>query len=144
MDTVVHILREAQRAGFVIDLADDDKLKVSGPKDRDDILSELRGHKAEIVAALKQPPTVGVSHYTERLLHGATWLETCWNKVSAEPYDVRLEEALIKNLHRWADLDEELRRVYPEYRGCPIGRCREDAPVRCLHCAESTIRKAGA
>lgn len=140
---IVNILRQARDAGFIVDVTDDDTLTVAGPMNRSDILSELRGHKAEIIAALRHPPA-GVDHYTERLIQGVTWLETCWRRVNDEPYNERLEEAFIKNLHRWADLDEELRRVYPEFRGCPVGRCSETGPVRCLHCAEPALREGGA
>jgi len=130
---VIHLLRDARTAGFRVDV-NDDKLSVTGPRDRSDILSGIRDYKAEIIAAL-QHPSSAVQHYTDRLTSGIAWLETCQEKLDAAETEA-MNDAFVRNLHLWADIDEELRRIIPEFRGCPIGGCSsEKAPVRCLHCA---------
>jgi hypothetical protein len=141
---VIHLLRDARTAGFQVDL-NDDKLSVTGPRDRGDILSGIRDHKTEIIDAL-QNPSSAAQHYVDRLTSGAAWLEACEAKMDAAETDRRdswaMAEAYVRNLHLWADLDEELRRIVPEYRGCPIGGCKETAAVRCLHCAPSATTGA--
>ena len=129
---VLPLLRAARTAGFSVDL-NDDKLSVTGPRDRGDILSGIRDHKTEIIDAL-QNPSSAAQHYVDRLVSGAAWLEACEAKLDAAETEA-MAEAYVRNLHLWADLDEELRRIVPEYRGCPIGGCKEKAAVRCLHCA---------
>jgi hypothetical protein len=129
---VIHLLRDARTAGFTIDL-DDDKLSVQGPRDRGDILTGIREHKAAIIDAI-QHPSAAVQHYADRLRSGIAWLETCQEKLDAAENQA-MNDAFGRNLHLWADLDEELRRIIPEFRGCPIGGCSEKAPVRCLYCA---------
>ena len=136
---VIHLLRDARTAGFQVDL-NDDKLSVTGPRDRGDILSGIRDHKTEIIAAL-QNPSSAAQHYVDRLASGAAWLEACEAKLDAGETEAMVD-AFVRNLHLWADLDEELRRIVPEYRGCPIGGCKETAAVRCLHCAPSATTGA--
>ena len=129
---VTHLLRDARTAGFEVEL-NDDKLSVTGPRDRSDILSGIREHKTAIIDAI-QHPSSAVQHYTDRLTSGIAWLETCQEKLDAAETEA-MNDAFVRNLHLWADIDEELRRIIPEFRGCPIGGCSEKAPVRCLHCA---------
>jgi len=129
---VIHLLRDARTAGFRVDV-NDDKLSVTGPRDRSDILSGIREHKTAIIDAI-QHPSSAVQHYTDRLTSGIAWLETCQEKLDAAETEA-MNDAFVRNLHLWADIDEELRRIIPEFRGCPIGGCSEKAPVRCLHCA---------
>ena len=147
------LLRDVRRAGFEVEVHDG-ALRLSGPKDRSDIVAAVTANKAAIVDALTHPPGATLI-YEERLRKGADWLSDCWGRVSDRFIDLarrpgsvstseenwaRMSKAFSRNLHRWADLDEELRRVYPEYRGCPIGGCDQrylsgSLPVRCLHCA---------
>lgn len=139
-DIAVGILRAARNAGFQIDMAGE-SLQVTGPQDRRDIIQQIREHKQEIVAALGEPPR-GVSHYTDRLSNGLEWLSACYNKLAgvgpmAEGHEAMVD-AFARNLDRWYNLETELRRVYPEYRGCPVGGCERHAIVRCLHCATPT------
>ena len=129
---VIHLLRDARTAGFQVDV-NDDKLSVTGPRDRSDILSGIREHKTAIIDAI-QHPSSAVQHYTDRLTSGIAWLETCQEKLDVAETEA-MNDAFVRNLHLWADIDEELRRIIPEFRGCPIGGCSEKAPVRCLHCA---------
>ena len=48
---IVGVLRAARNAGFAVDL-DGEKLRVTGPQARSDILDEIREHKAEISEAM--------------------------------------------------------------------------------------------
>ena len=135
---VIHLLRDARAAGFTIDL-DDDKLAVQGPRDRGDILTDIRAHKAAIIDAIQHPSTA-VQHYAGRLRSGIAWLEACQEKLDSQETQA-MNDAFTRNLHLWGDIDEELRRIIPEFRGCPIGGCSEQAPVRCLHCAASATSR---
>jgi hypothetical protein len=135
---VTHLLRGARAAGFSVEL-NDDKLSVQGPRDRRDILTDIRARKADIIEAIRHPGPAA-THYINRLRNGIAWLDSCRAKLDAVENQA-MSEAFGKNLHLWADLDEELRRVVPEFRGCPIDGCKEDAPVRCLHCASPTATK---
>lgn len=130
---ITHLLRDAHTAGFQVELADDTGLLVKGPRNREDILSAIRAHKAEVIDALQNPSTA-VQHYSARLAKGIEWLRTCQERLD-QAETPAMVEAFARNLHRWADLDEELRRIVPAFRGCPVEGCDEDAPVRCLHCA---------
>ena len=129
---VTHLLRDARTAGFEVEL-NDDTLSVKGPREWSNILSGIREHKTAIIDAI-QHPSSAVQHYTDRLTSGIAWLETCQEKLDAAETEA-MNDAFVRNLHLWADIDEELRRIIPEFRGCPIGGCSEKAPVRCLHCA---------
>jgi len=133
------LLHDAQAAGFSVEVVDG-FLDVSGPPDRGDIMSEIRAHKAELADIITHPE--GAGQYADRLRKGIEWLEICFQRVLEDPDNERISEAFSRNLHRWADLDEELRQVFPEFRGCPIDGCKHTAPVRCLYCAESAALKA--
>ena len=113
---------------------DGEKLRVTGPQARSDILDEIREHKAEIIEAITHPPA-GVSHYTERMTSGVEWLAVCWDKLLDGANTEAMIDAFAANLERWYNLDIELRRVYPEFRGCPVGGCEHGAVVNCVHCA---------
>ena len=130
---IVGVLRAARNAGFAVDV-DGEKLRVTGPQTRSDILDEIREHKAEIIEAITHPPA-GVTHYTERMTSGVEWLAVCWDKLLGGANTEAMVDAFAVNLERWYNLDVELRRVYPEYRGCPVGGCRDEAIVSCMHCA---------
>ena len=130
---IVGVLRAARNAGFAVDV-DGEKLRVTGPQTRSDILDEIREHKAEIIEAITHPPA-GVAHYTERLTSGVEWLAVCWDKLLGGANTEAMVDAFAVNLERWYNLDVELRRVYPEYRGRPVGGCRDEAIVSCMHCA---------
>jgi len=130
---IVGVLRAARNAGFAVDL-DGEKLRVTGPEARSDILQEIRDNKAEIIEAITHPPA-GVAHYTERMTSGVEWLAVCWDKLLGGANTEAMADAFAVNLERWYNLDIELRRVYPEYRGCPVGGCRDEAIVSCMHCA---------
>ena len=134
----IHLLRDARTAGFRVEL-NDDTLSVTGPRGRADILTGIREHKAAIIDAIQHPST-GVQHYAGRLRSGIAWLEACQEKLDARGTQA-MNDAFVRNLHLWGDIDEELRRVIPEFRGCPIGGCSEQAPVRCLHCAASATSR---
>ena len=130
---IVGVLRAARNAGFAVDV-DGEKLRVTGPQTRSDILDEIREHKAEIIEAITHPPA-GVTHYTERMTSGVEWLSVCWDKLLVGANNEAMTDAFAVNLDRWYNLDIELRRVYPEFRGCPVGGCRTEAFVSCMHCA---------
>jgi len=130
---IVGVLRAARNAGFAVDV-DGEKLRVTGPEARSDILQEIRDNKAEIIEAITHPPA-GVAHYTERMTSGVEWLAVCWDKLLGGANTEAMADAFAVNLERWYNLDIELRRVYPEYRGCPVGGCRDEAIVSCMHCA---------
>lgn len=133
------LLHDAQAAGFSVEVVDG-YLDVKGPPERGDIMSEIKAHKAEIADIISNPE--GIGEYADRLRKGIDWLETCFQRVLDDPFNQRMVDAVRRNLHRWADLDEELRQVFPEFRGCPIDGCKDTAPVRCLYCAESAASKA--
>jgi len=130
---IVGVLRAARNAGFAVDV-DGQTLRVTGPQTRSDILDEIREHKAEIIEAITHPPA-GVSHYTERMTSGVEWLAVCWDKLLDGANTEAMIDAFAANLERWYNLDIELRRVYPEFRGCPVGGCEHGAVVNCVHCA---------
>ena len=130
---IVGVLRAARNAGFAVDV-DGQTLRVTGPEARSDILQEIRDNKAEIIEAITHPPA-GVTHYTERMTSGVEWLAVCWDKLLGGANTEAMVDAFAVNLERWYNLDVELRRVYPEYRGCPVGGCRDEAIVSCMHCA---------
>ena len=136
MDTVT-VLRHAREAGFEVDVSGD-KLTINGPRNRTDILDELRANKSQIIDAIQHPPP-GVEHIKARLRSGIDWLEACLAKLEV-PRSPEVEEKMIdaftRNLHRWADLDSDLRQTYPEFRGCPLDGCNPEAPVICLDCME--------
>jgi|TARA_R100000365_G_C2674841_1_gene22601 hypothetical protein len=76
----------------------------------------------------------GVTHYTKRLSEGMTWLEQVWEMLKTND-TLKVSESFDRNLHGWADLEEEMRRIYPEYKDCPVGGCRKSMPVKCDTCA---------
>ena len=137
MDNIaVGILRLARSAGFSVEL-EDGALQVKGPSERTDVIKELRDHREEIIEAITHPPS-GVAHYRDRMAKGIEWLDLCWEKLTTEHHGDQHDsmiEAIGDNMQRWYNLDEELRRVYPEFRGCPVGGCKSvDALVCCMHC----------
>jgi hypothetical protein len=132
----------AREAGVEIELKGD-RLLVRGSPDRTDIYDEIRRRKLEIVEAMSNLPDAVNSYYVPRLQKGIDMLMDCLDRLTINPDDKKLKLFLIEKMCLWVSVDEELRRIYPEFRGCPIGGCDTSGiPVRCLHCATSTPLKA--
>ena len=134
-----HLLLDCKKAGIEIEL-DGDNLQVRGNKDRQDLYDDLKKKKADIVYAMSHLPDAVEIHYLSRLRKGREWMDHCMERLQNDLTNKKLADALVQNMIRWATIDEELRRIYPEYRGCPLeesdGCDYSYAPVRCLHCAE--------
>ena len=121
-----------------------DKLLVRGGEDRPDLYDGIKQRKQEIIDAMSNVPDAVEEYYKPRLIKGMKYLHECAVRLVHDPDDRPQQNRIVRLLHLWADIDEELRRIYPEYRGCPIGGCDrffdDDTviiPVRCMHCATS-------
>ena len=137
-----HFLVRVKEAGIEIEL-DGDKLLVRGSPNRTDIYDEIRKKKPDIIEAMTNLPDAIDSYYVPRLQKGIDMLMDCLDRLTINPDDKKLKLFLIEKMCLWVSVDEELRRIYPEFRGCPIGGCdTSGVPVRCLHCATSTPLKA--
>tara|TARA_R100000306_G_C4369595_1_gene139303 strand:- start:516 stop:998 length:483 start_codon:yes stop_codon:yes gene_type:complete len=134
-----HLLLDCKEAGIEIKL-DGDNLQVRGNRDRQDLYDDLKKKKADVVYAMSHIPDEVETYYLSRLRKGREWMDYCMVRLEKNLSNKKLADALVQNMIRWATVDEELRRLYPEYRGCPLegsGGCDYSyAPVRCLHCAE--------
>lgn len=128
------LLQAARTAGFQIEL-EGNQLSVTGPRDRKDILDELRAHKAAIIEEMRCPGDV-----RDRMLKGIALLTEQHNALLLDPANKQLEESFSINMDTWITLAESLK----DYDKCPIGGCDDKAPVSCMHCAEPATQQAGA
>ena len=139
-----HFMLKVRDAGVDIEL-EDGKLMVRGNPERTDIYDEIRERKGQIVEAMTNLPHAVESYYIPRLEKGIAMLIDCLNRLGRHPEDRKLLDFLAEKIILWATVDEELRRIYPEYRGCPVGGCDTTGiPVRCMHCTESSPLKTWA
>ena len=139
-----HLLLDCKESGIDIQLKGDN-LMVKGSKLREDLYLLIREHKKDIVNAMQHLPDAVETHYLSRLRHGREWMDECMNRLEKDKTNTKLSDALVNNLIKWARIDDELRRLFPEYRGCPLedmGGCDKSyAPVKCQHCGDQVIRK---
>jgi len=142
--SIRHLLLDCKEAGIEVEL-DGENLQVRGNRERTDLYAEIKKHKMIIVQAMTILPDAVETHYLSRLRKGREWMDECMERLEKDLTNDRLSEALIQNMIRWASIDEELRRLYPEYRGCPLedrGGCDNSyTPVRCVYCAEKAKEK---
>ena len=119
---------------------DGDSLLVRGNPDRQDIYDEIRELKPEILYALQNIPDAVYSYYIPRLEKGIRLMEECLTRLKKDPKNEKLHMFLVSCMHKWAMVDEEMRRVFPEFTGCPVGTCDSSVAIRCIYCAEE-LRK---
>ena len=138
------LLLDCKLAGIDVEV-DGDNLKVRGSQDRDDLYGQLKEHKDDVVWAMNNVPDAVETHYLSRLRKGREWLYACMERLSKNTDDDKLSNTLVNNIMKWALIDDELRRLYPEFRGCvleDIGGCDNSyTPVRCNHCADIAREK---
>ena len=139
-----HLLLDCKESGIDIQLKGDN-LMVKGSKLREDLYLLIREHKKDIVDAMQHLPDAVETHYLSRLRKGREWMDECMKRLKQDETNTKLSDTLVNNMIKWARIDDELRRLYPEYRGCPLedmGGCDKSyAPVRCQHCGDQVIRK---
>jgi len=143
-------LLQVKAAGIQIEL-DGSDLVVTGPGAQSargetmwtELVEEIRARKPQIVEAMTNLPEAVETHYVSRLKRGVEWLQECRKMLEKDPTNEKITMAYLDNTCRWGDVDEELRRIYPEYRGCPVGGCDTTGiPIRCMYCTESAAFKA--
>ena len=149
------LLNDCKLAGIDVEL-DGDHLKVRGSQDRNDLYELLKDHKDDVVYALNNIPDAVETHYLSRLRQGREWLNTCMDRLAKNPSDDKLSETLVNNIMKWALIDDEMRRLYPEFRGCSLStdryhqyvdvswlpKCDDNyAPIRCDYCAGIARKK---
>ncbi len=140
--TIRHLLLSCREAGIEIRVKGN-KLDVRGGKERTDLYMEIKKNKNLIITAINNVPRVVEDQYLSRLRAGADWLSEATKRLEAEGLmpekENKLIDALLNNMLKWSLIDDELRRLYPEYNGCPlepIGTCRRQEywVVRCRKC----------
>lgn len=141
--SVRYLLLDCRNAGIEIEL-DGENLQVRGSKQRTDLYDQIKRNKATIVQAMTYLPDAIETHYLSRLRQGSSWLGDCMKHLERLDSEQKVSDKLItslsSNLMKWALIDDEMRRLYPEYRGCPledIGGCDFSyIPVKCQECAD--------
>ena len=132
--TTKRLLIELEEAGIELRL-DGDKLMVKGG-DRDTALHrKISQCQDEIVYALQHIPGEVFSYYRPRLLKVIGYMEDTLHRLKGDPENKKLMFQLVNNMALWAQIDDEMRRLYPEFKDCPIDGCTSKVPVRCVHCA---------
>ena len=140
--TIRHLLLSCREAGIEIRVKGN-KLDVRGGKERTDLYMEIKKNKNLIITAINNVPRVVEDQYLSRLRAGADWLSEATKRLEAEGLmpekENKLIDALLNNMLKWSLIDDELRRLYPEYNGSPlepIGTCRRQEywVVRCRKC----------
>jgi len=133
-------LQKVAQAGIVVEL-NGDKLNVSGPNNPE-LIAGIKQQKAGIVELIENIPYETIEeHYGARLKKGNQLLEEALEEMEKNPDDTKLKFLLFKHMGRWDSIDEELRRIYPEYMQCPVGGCAPDAVVFCQHCIHERMRE---
>ena len=137
MDNVVRwqVIINARKAGFRLrlDPNDDSKLLINGPKDKPQVLDDIRANQKYLVDALRNP--LKVSSYVKRLRKGMSWLIQAYTKLDTGP--PKLAETFVRNLHAWRDVEIEKQKLFPEHNTCPMGGCDWESgrqPIRCDVC----------
>ena len=131
------LLVDCNNAGIEIKL-DGDSILVRGNQERSDLYAQIRDHKETIIYALSNIPYAVETHYLSRLRKGQKYLQHCMEVIEQQPDNNDMIDKLVSNLIKWQLWDDELRRIYPEYKGCPlegIGGCEfAYIPIKCQEC----------
>ena len=141
--TVRRLLLECKDAGIEIKVQDN-KLAARGSKDRTDLYEKIKKNKKTIIEAMTNIPEAVEVAYLSRLRAGQEYLQECMERLEGGWVDKDKERRYIERvaelLCKWQLLDDEMRRLFPEYRGCPlvkVGGCDfAIIPVKCQECAE--------
>ena len=143
-DAVVgyQVLRNAREAGFQLKLdpTNNDKLLFKGPKDKPQVLDDIRANQKYLVDALRNP--LMVSSYVKRLRKGMSWLIQAYTKLDTG--SPKLVEAFVRNLHAWRDVEVEKQQLFPEHTVRPMGGCDWESgrqPIRCDVCTRKSNNK---
>lgn len=137
---VRHLLLDCKYAGIDIEL-NGSSLQVRGGKNRTDLYSQLKERKSDIVDAMSNLPEAVETYYLSRLRAGQEWMDECMKRIEINSENEKLINALCSYMVKWQVYDDEMRRLYPEYRGCPLehlGGCNfAYTPVKCQSCVEN-------
>ena len=144
-DTLIvrHVLLEASNAGVVVGL-DEEELIVSGPTMKnaefDFHIERIKSHKDLIVHAIQNVPMdVIEKYYSSRLRTGNSKMKECVRRIDTSRFSLDIMKAkkfLNELMTTWETLEAELRRIFPEFQGCPVGGCVDDAIVTCQNCCK--------
>ena len=132
--TTKRLLIELEQAGIELRL-DGDKLMVKGGQQDTALHRKISQCQDEIVYALQHVPGEVMSYYRPRLLKGIRYMEDTLHRLKRDPENKKLMFQLVNNMALWAQIDDEMRRLYPEFKGCPVDSCTSKVPVRCVYCA---------
>ena len=131
------LLVDCNNAGIEIKL-DGDSILVRGNQERSDLYAQIKDHKDTIVYALSNIPDAVETYYLSRLRKGQRYLQNCMEVIGQQPDNKDMIDKLVNNLIKWQLWDDELRRIDPEYKGCPlekIGGCDfAYIPIKCQEC----------
>jgi len=137
------VLEQLDKLGVGVTLDGSELVLVPGSKVPPELVSEVRAHKPEIIAALRTrtvPADTGLRPLLERLRRGAAWLRDHYTTylTGLEP-----EGPYVASLVAWDTLEKLFRRLYG-YEGCisETGACDPAAPVWCRACADARDREA--
>ena len=134
-------LMRVRDAGIDIEL-NGNNLRVRGNPDAVAIYDEIKEYKEQIVHAMQNPPDGVDNYYKPRLSKGIEFMHDILNKLKRDPDNRKLHHSIVDKMFLGAQIDEEMRRVYPEYRGCPVDGCNfNEIPVRCVHCASKKVKE---
>ena len=134
-------LMRVRDAGIDIEL-NGNNLRVRGNPDAVTIYDEIKEYKEQIVHAMQNPPDGVDNYYKPRLMKGIEFMQDILNKLKRDPDNRKLHHSIVDKMFLWAQIDEEMRRVYPEYRGCPVDGCNfNEIPVRCVYCASNKVKE---
>tara|TARA_R100000306_G_C4332762_1_gene121102 strand:- start:54 stop:515 length:462 start_codon:yes stop_codon:yes gene_type:complete len=143
-----HLLLDCKTAGIEVEL-DGDNLLVKGSPERADLYENLKRNKKWIINAMTYLPDAVETYYMSRLEKGRSFIFECVSNLKILPKDnpnrIKEEDKLIRYMYIWSMVDDELRRIYPEFRGCSMvntGGCDSiSQSFKCNFCAENTDDK---
>ena len=128
------ILVEAYESGYEIKV-EQDELLISGQSENIAVIDRIREHKPAIIYMYNNIPMDSIErNYLSRLRKGHDFLGTVMQRLKKDPDNQKLKSFFLKQLMHWDLLEAELRRIYPEYRDCPVNGCTPDAYITCTVC----------
>tara|TARA_R110000787_G_scaffold170262_1_gene282950 strand:+ start:1432 stop:1887 length:456 start_codon:yes stop_codon:yes gene_type:complete len=143
------LLERAKQIGFNIQV-DGEKLRVRGPKGHEEIVNEIKLHKADVIEAMRGNEsdfTDKIEELKDRLRKGMDWFSAVdpdyWGEKGFSSKKVKngktLEEIMQMQLEKWDSLEKILRKLY-DYEDCIFdsGSCPDNLVVRCMKCADCT------
>jgi len=134
-------LLKVRGAGIDIEL-NGNNLRVRGNPDAVVLYEDIKELKEQIVNAMQNPPDGVDNYYKPRLRKGIEFMQDVLDRLKHDSENEKLHLSLVDKMVLWASIDEEMRRVYPEYRGCPVDGCDFNGiPVRCVHCASKKVKE---